>query len=74
MKDQRKAKTPVRKDRQKVKGPIRVGLVGMSGIGNTHAASYKQDPLAKLVAVCDVVKEKADAAAAASTASRPTTA
>ncbi|MGO8704375.1 MAG: Gfo/Idh/MocA family protein [Candidatus Brocadiia bacterium] len=65
MKDQRKAKTPVRKDQRKVKGPIRVGLVGMSGIGKTHAASYKQDPLAKLVAVCDVVKERADAAAAA---------
>ncbi len=49
----------------KVKAPVRVGLVGMSGIGKTHAAAYKQDALAKLVAVCDVVKEKADAAAAA---------
>jgi len=35
----------------------------MGGIGNTHAQSHKQDPLAKLMAVCDVVKEKADAAA-----------
>jgi predicted dehydrogenase len=35
----------------------------MGGIGNTHAACHKQDPLAKLVAVCDVVKDKADAAA-----------
>ena len=42
---------------------LRVGLVGLSGIGNTHAASYQKDPLAKLTAVCDVVKEKADAAA-----------
>lgn len=42
---------------------LRVGVVGMSGIGNTHAASHKQDPLAKLVAVCDVVKAKADDAA-----------
>ena len=41
-----------------MKGPIRVGVVGMSGIGKTHAASHKQDPLAKLVAVCDVVKEQ----------------
>jgi predicted dehydrogenase len=49
----------------KVKAPVRVGLVGMSGIGKTHATAYKQDPLANLVAVCDVVKEKADAAAAA---------
>ena len=43
--------------------PLRVGVVGMGGIGNTHATSHKQDPLAKLLAVCDVVKEKADAAA-----------
>jgi predicted dehydrogenase len=35
----------------------------MSGIGNTHADSYRKDPLARLVAVCDVVAEKADAAA-----------
>ncbi|OGV63686.1 MAG: hypothetical protein A2498_11675 [Lentisphaerae bacterium RIFOXYC12_FULL_60_16] len=42
---------------------IRVGVVGMSGIGNTHAAAHKQDALATLVSVCDVVKEKADAAA-----------
>ncbi len=43
---------------------LRVGVVGMSGIGNTHATSYGKDPLARLVGVCDVVKEKADAAAA----------
>ncbi|MBI4027731.1 MAG: Gfo/Idh/MocA family oxidoreductase [Verrucomicrobia bacterium] len=48
----------------KSSGKLQVGLVGMGGIGNTHAASHKQDPLAKLAAVCDVVKEKADAAAA----------
>lgn len=42
---------------------LRICVVGMGGIGNTHAACYKQDSLAKLVAVCDVVKEKADAAA-----------
>lgn len=41
----------------------RVGLVGMGGIGAVHAASYRTEPLAKLVAVCDVIKEKADAAA-----------
>lgn len=43
---------------------LRIGVVGMGGIGNTHAACYKKDPLATLVAVCDVVKEKADKAAA----------
>lgn len=42
---------------------LRVGVVGMGGIGNTHAACYRADPLAELVAVCDVVREKADAAA-----------
>jgi len=42
---------------------LKVGVVGMGGIGHIHAASYRQDALAELVAVCDVVKEKADAAA-----------
>ncbi|MGC9520301.1 MAG: Gfo/Idh/MocA family protein [Anaerolineae bacterium] len=42
---------------------LRVGLVGMRGIGNTHAQAHIQDPLSKLVAVCDVVKERADDAA-----------
>jgi predicted dehydrogenase len=43
---------------------LKVGIVGMGGIGNTHAACHKKDPLAELVGVCDVVREKADAAAA----------
>jgi len=43
---------------------LRVGVIGMSGIGNAHATSHQKDPLATLVAVCDVVKEKADTAAA----------
>ncbi|MCJ7822647.1 MAG: c-type cytochrome, partial [Armatimonadetes bacterium] len=42
---------------------LKVGLVGMGGIGNTHANCHRSDELAQLVAVCDVVKEKADAAA-----------
>jgi len=42
---------------------LKVGLVGMGGIGHTHAASYKNDPLGDLVAVCDVVKDIADKAA-----------
>ncbi len=45
------------------KAPLRVGVVGMGGIGNTHAEAHRKDGLARLVAVCDVVKEKADAAA-----------
>jgi predicted dehydrogenase len=43
---------------------LKIGLVGMGGIGNAHATSYKNDPLAELVAVCDVRPERADAAAA----------
>ncbi len=39
---------------------LRIGLVGMRGIGATHAQAYSKDALAKLVAVCDVVKERAD--------------
>ena len=42
---------------------LKVGIVGMSGIGNSHANCHKADDLAELVAVCDVVKERADAAA-----------
>jgi len=37
----------------------------MGNIGNVHARCYQKDPLAKIVAVCDIIKEKADAAAAA---------
>jgi predicted dehydrogenase len=43
---------------------LKVGIVGMRGIGNTHAAAHVQDPLSELVAVCDVVKERADAGGA----------
>lgn len=42
---------------------LNCAVVGMGGIGNTHATCYKNDPLANLIAVCDIVKEKADAAA-----------
>ncbi|MCL2664478.1 MAG: Gfo/Idh/MocA family oxidoreductase [Defluviitaleaceae bacterium] len=43
--------------------PLKVGIVGMGGIGNGHASCYKNDSLAELVAVCDVVKAKADKSA-----------
>ncbi len=35
----------------------------MRGIGNTHAQVHSKDPLSKLVAVYDVVKERADSTA-----------
>ena len=41
---------------------LKCAVVGMGGIGNTHATCYKENPLAELVAVCDLVKEKADEA------------
>ncbi len=44
--------------------PLSVAIVGMGNIGNLHATCYQNDPLAKIVAVCDIIKEKADAAAA----------
>ena len=42
---------------------FKAGVVGMGGIGHTHATCIQNDPLAELVAVCDVIKAKADAAA-----------
>jgi predicted dehydrogenase len=42
---------------------LKIGIVGMRGIGNVHAQSHIKDPLANLVAVCDVVKDRADSAA-----------
>ncbi|HIE52782.1 MAG TPA: Gfo/Idh/MocA family oxidoreductase [Armatimonadetes bacterium] len=42
---------------------LKVGVIGMRGIGNTHAEVYHQHPQAELRAVCDIVKERADAAA-----------
>ena len=43
---------------------LKVGVVGMGGIGNRHAACHAADDLADLVAVCDVVEASADRAAA----------
>ena len=44
---------------------LKVAIVGMGGIGNTHARAYVNDELSEIVAVCDIIKERADAAAAA---------
>jgi predicted dehydrogenase len=43
---------------------LRVAVIGMGNIGNTHAPVYQADPLAELVAVCDIIRERADKAAA----------
>ncbi len=42
---------------------VRVAVIGMGPIGNRHADIYKADPLAELVGVCDVKKDRADASA-----------
>ena len=42
---------------------LKVGVIGMRGIGASHADCHMKDPLSNLVAVCDVVKERADAEA-----------
>lgn len=42
---------------------LNVGAVGMGNIGNRHAEIYMENPKTELVAVCDIVKEKADNAA-----------
>lgn len=41
----------------------RVAVIGMGPIGNLHADIHKQHPLAELVGVCDILKERADLAA-----------
>jgi predicted dehydrogenase len=43
---------------------LRVGVIGLGPIGNRHATLYKADELAELVGVCDINRERADAAAA----------
>ena len=40
---------------------LHIGIVGMGGIGNNHARCYTANENAKIVAVCDMVKEQADA-------------
>ena len=41
---------------------LRVCVIGMGPIGNLHARIYKQDALADLVGVCDIIEERAKAA------------
>jgi UDP-N-acetylglucosamine 3-dehydrogenase len=42
---------------------LKVAVIGLGNIGNTHAPIYQSDPLSQLVAVCDIIKERADQAA-----------
>ena len=42
---------------------LRVGIIGMGPIGNLHADMYRTCPLCEIVGVCDLIKERADAAA-----------
>jgi predicted dehydrogenase len=42
---------------------LKVGVVGVGNIGTIHAGVYKENPKTELVAVCDIIKERADAAA-----------
>ena len=43
---------------------LRIAIVGMGNIGNTHARCYEANRHTRIVAVCDIIKEKADVAAA----------
>jgi myo-inositol 2-dehydrogenase / D-chiro-inositol 1-dehydrogenase len=45
--------------------PLHVAVVGLGNIGNTHARVYHAHPECEVVAVCDLIKERADKAAAA---------
>ncbi len=44
---------------------LRVAIVGLGGIGNRHAQVYQDRDDCEIVAVCDLIKEKADKAAKA---------
>ncbi len=44
---------------------LHIGIVGLGGIGNNHARCYTNNRHAKVVAVCDIIRERADNAAAA---------
>ena len=44
-------------------GTVRTAVIGAGGIGRTHARTYKANPIADLVAICDQDHARADAAA-----------
>ena len=41
---------------------LKIGVVGLGGIGNNHARCYTANPHTEIVAVCDIIKDKADKA------------
>ncbi|MEZ4617130.1 MAG: Gfo/Idh/MocA family oxidoreductase [Caldilineaceae bacterium] len=43
---------------------MKVAVIGLGNIGNTHAPIYQANEKTDLVAVCDIIKERADKAAA----------
>ena len=43
---------------------LKVAIIGLGGIGNTHATVYTENEASQLLAVCDMDKERADKAAA----------
>jgi predicted dehydrogenase len=43
---------------------LNVAIVGMGNIGNTHGGVFEKNPSTNLVAVCDILRERADKAAA----------
>ena len=46
--------------------PLKIAIVGLGNIGNTHARVYQElKDKAQIVAVCDIIRERADKAAAA---------
>ncbi len=42
---------------------LKVGIVGVGNIGSKHAGVYQENPETEVVAVCDIIKERADVAA-----------
>ena len=43
--------------------PLKIGIVGIGNIGGIHAGVYQENPKTEIVAICDIIREKADAAA-----------
>lgn len=43
---------------------LRVAVIGAGPIGNLHADIHNSDPLAELVGICDIIRERADKASA----------
>lgn len=42
---------------------LQIAIIGLGGIGNTHARCYRENKNARIVAVCDAIEEKARQAA-----------